>query len=141
MGRYDKFDEDIREAPVTTLNIWNPDPKGTLTGLVVSIRTIETRIGESDVIDIKDGSDEVFSVWISQVLRDKLETAQVRVGDVVGIRFDGLQESKTGKNYKNYTVKRYTEGPEHTDNPLFDPPLFSGEELPSVEDDVAASQV
>jgi len=114
MGRYDAFEEDLRTAPASSLNIWSPDPGGTLIGRVVSMREIETKNGPSDVIDIEDGDGKTFSLWISGVLRGKLEAARVRVGDLIGIRYEGRRESKNGREYKDYVVRLYEKGPEHT---------------------------
>jgi hypothetical protein len=94
---------EIRAALDRGNSFWTPEPGDELVGAVVAVDRRTGQFGDYLVVTIDNGDEEVGVPATGSVLSRHLE--RVKVGDKVGIRFLGEGMSKSGRRYKNYTVR------------------------------------
>ena len=89
---------------------WEPNAGDVIAGEVIVRKTIERTDGTTNEVIVvvpEDGS-EARTIWESAVLKKLF--GEVKIGDRVGIKYLGMQESKKtkGRMYKNYiwTLKK-----------------------------------
>lgn len=86
---------------------WEPTEAGeTLKGIFLEVEYVKTQYGWSPLGIIRDvNTNDSLKVWMSaRVLRDKMESLKPAPGTPIAIRFDGMQTSDKGRNYKKYVV-------------------------------------
>jgi len=86
---------------------WEPTEAGeTLKGIFLEVDYVKTQYGWSPLGIIRDvNTNNSLKVWMSAaVLRNKMEALKPAPGTPIAIRFDGMQTSDKGRNYKKYVV-------------------------------------
>ena len=91
--------------PSHTIEAWKPEFDGDSTaGIVKVIDRAAGKDGTSTLVSFEDEDGKPFCLWLSTVLKQEFDRLGVTVGDVVGIKFHGWKQSKSGRDYKHYTV-------------------------------------
>ncbi len=87
--------ERIRTADKSS-SIWSPEPGEVLAGKIVDERVVENRYGESPVLDIlREGDGRIYTVFLFHtVLRNEIARQRAKVGDIIGLRYDGKARGK-----------------------------------------------
>lgn len=84
--------------------IWQPEPGEYLVGRVISVRTVDTSVGESIVAEVEDeDTDQVVAIFLSAMLRQRFEEYNVQPGDRIAIKYHGKRLGRRGE-YKHFTV-------------------------------------
>lgn len=88
--------------------MWKPRKAGEeLAGEITRMDVIDTRFGETALVEIEDEDGETLGVWCGSQLGEKLYDAY-DVGDSVIITFQGTEETESGNNVKIYDVEEWT---------------------------------
>lgn len=98
---------DQKEKETAAPEAWNPEQPGdTLLGTVVDIdRDAPGSHGPCDVATIVTPENEKKALWLSnKVLREAWEKKSPAPGDYVGIKFEGVKESNSGREYKLFSL-------------------------------------
>lgn len=80
--------------------IWSPKEGDKLIGVLVNIKEHTGRHGSNLYLFKTEG--KLVGIWGSLVIADRLKEA--KIGDTVGIKYLGMETSKSGSNYKNYKI-------------------------------------
>lgn len=93
--------------PPTDARRWTPElPGECLAGTVTDIKTIESEYGVTQVVTIDDDVLGLSEVMFGRaVLKSWLEKNEVKVGDGLGIRYEGQVEAASGNKYHDYTLR------------------------------------
>lgn len=89
---------------------WEPVAGEVIAGEVIVRKTIEKADGTTNevIVVVPEDGGEARTIWESAVLKKLFAT--VTIGDRIGIKYLGMQESKKvkGRTYKNYiwTIKK-----------------------------------
>lgn len=95
---YEKMREELEKVEV--YKAWIPQPGDTLMGEIVRKKEkVQTTKGLNDLMVVKTEGGEDITVWYSTTLKELF--AQARVGDKVGLKYVGMEQSKAGRDYKN----------------------------------------
>lgn len=87
---------------------WDPEEHPVIAGTVLQIEEVNTNNGTGTRCTLDDqGPDELGTVsfFLNTVLKNQFEQKQAVEGSVVGIKYFGEVESKSGRSYKNFGVK------------------------------------
>jgi len=85
--------------------VWKPEEGEILEGVVTQMGSTITQFGDAEYLDIKDDQGHVWTVFLSKVLKTKIDEELVEEGDRVAIEFLGLKKAAKGtKKYKDYLV-------------------------------------
>ena len=103
------------------LKAWKPDPGEAIAGEVLSIDTEAGKEKNSIFVELRDEDEETIGLWLTTVLRKEFSREQVRVGDVVAIKYFGQKTSDQGREYKSFSVAIIARGPD--DAPADDIPF------------------
>jgi hypothetical protein len=107
----------------------NPSPGEEIAGTVVRVETGDLGDGLVPIVVIDTG-DRLRSVWLfHDALRSQMQKLQPQPGDVIAIRFNGKQQSASGRFYNSYTVA--------TDRPR---PQFEWGQQPQQQDTASAPE-
>jgi hypothetical protein len=84
---------------------WKPEPGDFIAGRIVSARLIENQYGQTPALDIASEADgRTYTVLIRHtVLKNEIDRQGAKVGDTIGIRYDGEAQGKRGR-YRAYVV-------------------------------------
>lgn len=97
------------EAPEPTFaDRWDPEENPVIVGKVLQIEDVDTNNGTGTRCTLDDqGPDKLNTVsfFLNTVLKNQFEQKRIVTGSVVGIKYFGEAESKTGRSYKNYGVR------------------------------------
>lgn len=97
------------ETPESTfIDRWDPEIHPIIIGVVRKIDEVDTNNGTGIRCTLEDqGPDKLgpVSFFLNTVLRNQFEQKQAVEGSVVGIKYFGEVESKSGRSYKNFGVK------------------------------------
>ncbi len=86
---------------------WRPEYEGDMVcGKITVIRTADTQYGECTIYQIKDEAVGEIEVWAMRAaLKTKMEKLAPKIGEEIGIRYDGMKDALNGGNsYHGYTV-------------------------------------
>ncbi len=85
---------------------WRPEGVGdALVGKLVDVRRGVSQYGVFDVAVIRDGEEREWGLWLSsQGLRQQWDELQPRVGERVGVKYLGEQQSAARRTYKLWGV-------------------------------------
>jgi len=85
--------------------IWKPKEGEILEGVVLKMGSTITQYGDAEYCDIRDDQGETWTVFLSKVLKDKIDEELVEEGDRIAIEFLGMKKAAKGtKRYKDYLV-------------------------------------
>lgn len=87
---------------------WQPEVGDMIVGLVREFSVAPGQYGDVNVVTIHDEeTDEDWAVWLSStVLLNEFQRLEPKVGERIGIRYDGKVLSKnSGNSYHRYLVK------------------------------------
>jgi hypothetical protein len=98
----DKLDEE-QNAPEEFSETWdNKTPGNTISGFITRKQfDIETELGTSDLIEVEKKDGTKNTVWMPKVLKSKVITLGLDIGDAIAIRALGKPK---GKKYYNFVV-------------------------------------
>jgi len=84
---------------------WIPKEEGDfIVGEVAAFRTMTSRFGDGEVMVLKNDEDgELWSIFISSVIKTARERENIQVGEHVGIKYLGLVEGENA-DYKDFIV-------------------------------------
>jgi len=93
--------------PPTDARRWTPElPGECVAGTVTDIKTITGEYGATQVVTIDDDALGLSEVMFGRaVLKSWLEKNEVKVGDGLGIRYEGQVEAASGNKYHDYTLR------------------------------------
>jgi hypothetical protein len=93
--------------PPTDARRWMPElPGECVAGTVTDIKTITGEYGATQVVTIDDDALGLSEVMFGRrVLQSWLEKHPVKVGDGLGIRYEGQVEAASGNKYHDYTLR------------------------------------
>ena len=94
-------------TPPTESRRWTPEIAGeAIAGTITDIKTIESEFGPATVVTINDDVLGLSEVMFGRaVLKSWLEKNEVKVGDGLGIRYEGQVEAASGNKYHDYTLR------------------------------------
>lgn len=94
-------DKEGREA-----ESWNPNPGDAIKGIFMKVEYIETEYGVKPLAFIRDlnNNNEAVKVWLSSVVLQEVVDFSPPQGCPIGIRYEGMERSKAGREFKNYTI-------------------------------------
>lgn len=101
LEKIEELEQRMKQEKEIRGETWNPKPGDVLAGEVKARRTLtirEKKDSELIVIETKNG--QLCTVWWSTVLKRLFD--QVKVGDVVAIKYLREEKGKSGFLYKNY---------------------------------------
>lgn len=84
---------------------WDKEP--ILLGVIAEHKfDVETKDGKSDCMVVKYNDTESCTMWLSHVLKNKVEMLGVKVGDTIAVRFEGKKAStkNKGRTYRDFTM-------------------------------------
>jgi len=101
-----KLEEKEKEkAKTKDHQIWEPKEGEILKGKVIKLGKTITSFGEKEYLEIQTREGQVWTVFVTAVLKDRLEEEKVKEGDTIAIKFLGLKKSKKSrKSYKDFVV-------------------------------------
>lgn len=92
--------EIVKPADLKPFVDWSKTPE--IEGIVSNLREIDGEFGVQEVVDVGE-----YSVGITTALRSLTKND----GEYLKIRFEGLEESSKGRQFKNFTILRRKEKP------------------------------
>lgn len=105
----ERLDQRRNEEKQDSDPVWRPEVGDRLIGEITSHEEVDTKYGKRDVLRVdgtaksEDGNrKDMFTVFITTVLRSELKEKQPEIGDRIGI--ERLRDWK-GKQYKRFAVE------------------------------------
>jgi hypothetical protein len=90
----------VKPANLLPFVKWEITPE--IEGVITNHREIDGEYGKQEICDVGE-----YSVGITTALRALLKLD----GDYVKIKFEGLEESSKGRQFKNFTIRRKKDKP------------------------------
>ena len=103
MKEKDEFRERVKNAQKA--KFWIPKEEGDfITGVVKGFRTMTSRYGDTEVMEILDDeTEELTVIFLSSVIQRARETQNIKIGERVGIKYLGEVEGEHA-DYKDFIV-------------------------------------
>lgn len=103
MKERNEFRERVKNAQKA--KFWIPKEEGDfITGEVKGFRTITSRFGDGEVMEIiDDETKELIAIFLSSVIQRARETQNIKIGERIGIKYLG-EVSGEHTDYKDYIV-------------------------------------
>lgn len=94
-------DKESREA-----ESWSPEVGDSIKGIFLKVEFIETDYGTKPLAFIRDlnSDNQTVKVWLSSVVLQEVVDFEPPAGTPIGIRYEGLQQAKSGRDFKAYTI-------------------------------------
>ncbi len=88
---------------------WNPtEPGEKLIGILLNREKRKSRDSEDvwTVLTIRSSKDgKTYDRWANPSLEPQIEIEDPKIGDLIGIRYDGIKKTLRGRGLKRYTLK------------------------------------
>ena len=91
---HDALDADLPES-------WTPMPGEKIVGELVSVGSRESYYGPYPIVVVRDASGKEWAIHaFRQVLQSELVRARPRVGDQIGVKYEGQREDESYHRYR-----------------------------------------
>jgi hypothetical protein len=94
----------LRQKATQAPEAWNPEPSDSLVGILIGHQKAVGTYGENFQILVKDESGTVTAAWLTQWLKQNLQSQGAETGDLIALTFLGKKQSPAGRFYNAYSL-------------------------------------
>jgi len=94
----------LRQKATQAPEAWNPEPGDSLVGILIGHQKAVGTYGENYQILVKDELGTVTAAWLTQWLKQNLQSQGAETGDLIALTFLGKKQSPAGRFYNAYSL-------------------------------------
>ncbi|NOT13045.1 MAG: hypothetical protein HOP23_14620 [Methylococcaceae bacterium] len=94
----------LRQKATQAPEAWNPEPGDALIGILIGHQKAVGSYGENFQILVKDEVGTVTAAWLTQWLKQNLQSQGAETGELIALTFLGKKQSPAGRFYNAYSL-------------------------------------